>query len=57
MPEPSDELAHHAGSSVPDQETQEFMTLFYEHSLSGMEKPEAPRQAQMWNCPLRAYSR
>jgi len=33
--------------SVPDRETQELMTLFYQNWLSGMEKPEALRRAQM----------
>jgi CHAT domain-containing protein/tetratricopeptide (TPR) repeat protein len=33
--------------SVPDRETQELMTLFYKNWLSGMEKPEALRRAQM----------
>jgi CHAT domain-containing protein len=33
--------------SVPDKETQELMALFYQKWLSGMEKPEALRQAQL----------
>ncbi len=33
--------------SVPDTETQELMTLFYQNWLGGMEKPEALRRAQM----------
>jgi CHAT domain-containing protein len=33
--------------SVPDTETQELMTLFYKNWLSGMDKPEALRQAQL----------
>ncbi len=33
--------------SVPDQETQELMSLFYAKWLSGMDKPEALRQAQL----------
>ena len=33
--------------SVPDQETQELMTLFYANWLRGLEKPEALREAQM----------
>ena len=33
--------------SVPDRETEELMTLFYQNWLSGMEKPEALRRAQM----------
>jgi CHAT domain-containing protein len=33
--------------SVPDQETQELMTKFYGKWLSGMEKHEALRQAQL----------
>jgi CHAT domain-containing protein len=33
--------------SVPDKETQELMTLFYKNWLSGMDKPEALRQAQL----------
>lgn len=33
--------------SVPDRETQELMSLFYQKWLSGMEKPEALRQAQL----------
>jgi CHAT domain-containing protein len=33
--------------SVPDKETQELMSLFYEKWLGGMEKPEALRQAQL----------
>ena len=33
--------------SVPDQETQELMALFYAKWLGGMEKPEALRQAQL----------
>ena len=33
--------------SVPDQETQELMTLFYKNWLGGMDKPEALRQAQI----------
>jgi tetratricopeptide (TPR) repeat protein len=33
--------------SVPDKETQELMSLFYENWLSGMQKPEALRHAQM----------
>jgi CHAT domain-containing protein len=33
--------------SVPDQETQELMSFFYAKWLSGMEKPEALRQAQL----------
>jgi tetratricopeptide (TPR) repeat protein len=33
--------------SVPDKETQELMSLFYENWLTGMEKPEALRHAQM----------
>lgn len=33
--------------SVPDQETQELMALFYQKWLGGMEKPEALRQAQL----------
>jgi CHAT domain-containing protein len=33
--------------SVPDQETQELMTLFYKNWLTGMDKPEALRQAQL----------
>ena len=32
--------------SVPDKETQELMTLFYEKWLSGLDKPEALRKAQ-----------
>jgi tetratricopeptide (TPR) repeat protein len=33
--------------SVPDQETQELMTLFYKNWLGGMDKAEALRHAQM----------
>ena len=33
--------------SVPDEETQELMSLFYAKWLGGMEKPEALRQAQL----------
>lgn len=33
--------------SVPDQETQELMTLFYSKWLGGLDKPEALRQAQL----------
>ncbi len=33
--------------SVPDQETQELMALFYAKWLSGLDKPEALRQAQL----------
>lgn len=33
--------------SVPDQETQELMALFYQKWLGGLEKPEALRQAQL----------
>jgi tetratricopeptide (TPR) repeat protein len=33
--------------SVPDRETQELMTLFYQNWLGGMEKPEALRRAEM----------
>lgn len=33
--------------SVPDQETQELMTEFYKNWLSGMDKPEALRRAEM----------
>jgi CHAT domain-containing protein/Tfp pilus assembly protein PilF len=33
--------------SVPDQETQELMALFYANWLGGMDKPEALRQAQL----------
>jgi len=33
--------------SVPDRETQELMTLFYKNWLSGIEKPEALRRAQL----------
>ncbi len=33
--------------SVPDQETQELMALFYQKWLGGMDKPEALRQAQL----------
>jgi|GEM_PF-1450894 len=33
--------------SVPDQETQELMSLFYAKWLSGLDKPEALRQAQL----------
>jgi CHAT domain-containing protein len=33
--------------SVPDQETQELMTQFYKNWLSGMDKPEALRRAEM----------
>jgi len=33
--------------SVPDQETQELMTLFYKNWLSGMDKPEALRRAEI----------
>jgi CHAT domain-containing protein len=33
--------------SVPDKETQELMALFYTEWLSGKEKPEALRQAQL----------
>jgi CHAT domain-containing protein/tetratricopeptide (TPR) repeat protein len=33
--------------SVPDRETQELMTFFYRNWLSGMEKPEALRRAQV----------
>jgi CHAT domain-containing protein/tetratricopeptide repeat protein len=33
--------------SVPDRETQELMTLFYRNWLSGMEKPQALRRAQI----------
>lgn len=33
--------------SVPDRETQELMTLFYAKWLSGLDKPEALRQAQL----------
>jgi CHAT domain-containing protein len=33
--------------SVPDKETQELMSLFYQKWLAGMEKPEALRQAQL----------
>jgi CHAT domain-containing protein len=32
--------------SVPDQETQELMTLFYQKWLGGLDKHEALRQAQ-----------
>ncbi len=33
--------------SVPDQETQELMALFYANWLKGLDKPEALRQAQL----------
>jgi CHAT domain-containing protein len=33
--------------SVPDRETQELMALFYAKWLSGLDKPEALRQAQL----------
>ena len=33
--------------SVPDRETQELMTLFYKNWLTGMDKPEALRRAQI----------
>jgi len=33
--------------SVPDRETQELMTLFYQRWLSGDDKPVALREAQM----------
>ena len=33
--------------SVPDQETQELMALFYAKWLTGLDKPEALRQAQL----------
>ncbi len=33
--------------SVPDQETQELMALFYSKWLGGLDKPEALRQAQL----------
>jgi len=33
--------------SVPDRETQELMTLFYEGWLRGLDKHEAMRQAQL----------
>jgi len=33
--------------AVPDRETQELMTLFYERWLSGKEKPVALREAQL----------
>lgn len=33
--------------SVPDQETQELMSFFYAKWLSGLDKPEALRQAQL----------
>ncbi len=33
--------------SIPDKETQELMSLFYQKWLAGMEKPEALRQAQL----------
>ncbi|MGH9773657.1 MAG: tetratricopeptide repeat protein [Candidatus Acidiferrales bacterium] len=33
--------------SVPDKETQELMTLFYKNWLSGVDKPEALRKAQL----------
>jgi len=33
--------------SVPDRETQELMTLFYERWLGGKEKAVALREAQM----------
>lgn len=33
--------------SVPDQETQELMSLFYAKWLGGLDKPEALRQAQL----------
>jgi CHAT domain-containing protein len=33
--------------SVPDQETQELMALFYAKWLGGLDKPEALRQAQL----------
>jgi CHAT domain-containing protein len=33
--------------SVPDRETQELMTTFYENWLNGMEKPETLRLAQI----------
>jgi CHAT domain-containing protein len=33
--------------SVPDKETQELMAQFYKNWTSGMEKPEALRQAQL----------
>jgi len=33
--------------SVPDKETQELMVLFYQKWLSGIDKPEALRQAQL----------
>ena len=33
--------------SVPDKETQELMAGFYKNWTSGMEKPEALRQAQL----------
>ena len=33
--------------SVPDKETQELMSIFYQKWLGGMEKPEALRQAQL----------
>jgi CHAT domain-containing protein len=33
--------------SIPDKETQELMSLFYQKWLAGMEKPEALREAQL----------
>jgi CHAT domain-containing protein len=33
--------------SVPDRETQELMTQFYKNWLTGMDKPEALRRAQI----------
>jgi CHAT domain-containing protein len=33
--------------SIPDKETQELMSLFYQKWLAGMEKPEALRRAQL----------